>query len=109
MVHLVKKPRGRPARKSPDTRTSFERYAALKSVRHERAVIGISTFNSLPNVARVRQPVVEALFSISATTVWRRVKAGQLPAPSLNGRIASWSAGEIRAALEKIEGAPSHV
>ena len=31
-------------------------------------------FDSLPNAAHVRQPVVEALFACSSATIWRRVK-----------------------------------
>ena len=36
-------------------------------------------FDTLPDIAFVRQPVVEALFTYSATSVWRDVHAGRIP------------------------------
>lgn len=95
----IKKSRGRPARTEPDTRTAAERNACMAVIRRERATREVCAFNCLPDTARVRQPVVELLFSISQTTVWRRVKSGYIPPPRLDGRVASWSVGEIRAAL----------
>lgn len=38
-------------------------------------------FDSLPDLAFVRLPVVQALFACSRATVWRRVKSGRIPAP----------------------------
>lgn len=59
-------------------------------------------FDSLPDSANVRQPVVKALFACSASTIWRRVKAGTLPAPrKLSERVTAWNVGEIRQALSK--------
>lgn len=71
------------------------------SNRQLKAIQGASMFQELPDCARVRQPVVELLHGISSATLWRRVKSGQLPKPQLNGRVASWSAGEIRASLRE--------
>lgn len=60
----------------------------------------LRNFDSLPDSANVRQPVVEALFACSAATVWRRVKAGTLPSPrKLSERVTAWQVGEIRRAL----------
>jgi len=60
-------------------------------------------FNSLPDVAFVKQPVVEALFACSSPTVWRRVKSGKLPAPKKLGlRAIGWQVGELRRALENL-------
>jgi predicted DNA-binding transcriptional regulator AlpA len=57
-------------------------------------------FDSLPDSAHVRQPVVEALFSISAASVWRRVHSKVLPAPRKHGpRTTTWNVGELRAVL----------
>jgi predicted DNA-binding transcriptional regulator AlpA len=57
-------------------------------------------FDSLPNSANVRQPVVQALFGCSAATVWRMVKRGTLPPPrKLSERISAWNVGELRKAL----------
>lgn len=59
-------------------------------------------FDGLPDSANVRQPVVEALFACSGATVWRRVKAGTIPAPrKLSARISAWNVGELRQALRK--------
>ena len=57
-------------------------------------------FDSLPDSANVRQPVVEALFACSPATVWRSVKAGRIPAPwHPSPRIACWNVGMLRRAL----------
>jgi predicted DNA-binding transcriptional regulator AlpA len=59
-------------------------------------------FDSLPDSAHVRQPVVQALTSYSSATVWRRVKDGGLPRPhKLSERVTAWNVGELRAYLAK--------
>ncbi|MEC5397930.1 helix-turn-helix transcriptional regulator [Uliginosibacterium sp. H1] len=63
----------------------------------------LKCFDSLPDSASVRQPVVEALFSCSAATVWRRVRDGRIPQPrKLSDRVTAWNVGELRAALAKV-------
>lgn len=59
----------------------------------------LARFDSLPDVARVRLPVVCSLFAISAPTVWRRVKAGALPRPMKDGAATVWQVGQLRAKL----------
>ena len=60
----------------------------------------LKNFDLLPDSANVRQPVVEALLSCSAATVWRMVKRGTLPAPrKLSERITAWNVGALRKAL----------
>lgn len=60
-------------------------------------------FDSLPDSANVRQPVVEALFGCTASTVWRWAKAGKLPRPKkLGAGVTAWNVGELRAALRAI-------
>jgi predicted DNA-binding transcriptional regulator AlpA len=60
----------------------------------------LTEFDRLPDSAHVRQPIVQALFAISAPTVWRRVKSGRLPAPRRYGvRHSAWNVGELRRAL----------
>ena len=60
----------------------------------------LRNFDSLPDSANVRQPIVQALFACSAATVWRRVKAGTLPAPrKLSARVTAWQVGELRRTL----------
>lgn len=70
----------------------------------KRAAPGIPAalrnFDSLPDSANVRLPVVAALFACAGVTVWRRVKAGTLPAPrKLSERVTAWNVGELRLAL----------
>ena len=60
----------------------------------------LQNFDSLPDSANVRQPVVQALFSCSPATVWRMVKRGTLPAPrKLSERVTAWNVGELRKKL----------
>jgi prophage regulatory protein len=60
----------------------------------------IKNFDSLPDSAHVRLPTVEALFDISAATVWRRVKSGDLPKPRKYGaRTTAWNVAELRSVL----------
>ncbi len=60
----------------------------------------LKNFDSLPDSANVRLPVVTALKACSAATVWRMVKRGDLPAPrKLSERITAWNVGELRKAL----------
>ena len=62
----------------------------------------LKNFDSLPDAAHVRQPVVEGLYSCSGATVWRRVKDGTIPKPhKLSPRITGWNVGELRAARRK--------
>jgi predicted DNA-binding transcriptional regulator AlpA len=57
-------------------------------------------FDSLPDSANVRQPVVEALYCCSGATVWRGVKRGTIPAPrKLSPRVTAWNVGSLRRAL----------
>ena len=58
-------------------------------------------FDSLPDAAHVRQPIVERLFAYSSATVWRRVKDGRIPKPrKLSDRVTAWNVGELRRALQ---------
>jgi predicted DNA-binding transcriptional regulator AlpA len=60
----------------------------------------LKNFDSLPDSANVRQPVVEGLFSCSAATVWRMVKRGSLPTPrKLSERVTAWNVGDLRKTL----------
>jgi predicted DNA-binding transcriptional regulator AlpA len=59
----------------------------------------LKNFDSLPDSAHVRQPVVEGLWSCSGSTVWRMVKRGCIPPPhKLSERISAWNVGELRKA-----------
>lgn len=59
----------------------------------------LKNFDSLPEDARVRQPVVEALFGFSSATLWRRVKAGSIPQPLKDYGCTSWRVGDLRQSL----------
>jgi len=66
-----------------------------------RATVGESSnFDSLPNSAHVRLPMLEQLYGCSSASIWRHVKTGLIPAPRKFGaRITAWNVGELRAAL----------
>jgi predicted DNA-binding transcriptional regulator AlpA len=60
----------------------------------------LAQFDSLPDSAHVRLPVVAALNGISDPTVWRWVKAGRLPQPvKLGPNTTGWRVGDLRRAL----------
>lgn len=60
-------------------------------------------FDELPGSAYVRQPVVQALFACSASTVWRLVRSGVLPAPrKLGPRVTVWRVHDLRQAMESL-------
>jgi predicted DNA-binding transcriptional regulator AlpA len=64
-------------------------------------------FDSLPDAANIRQPVVQALFGCSPATVWRMVKRGALPAPrKLSERVTTWNVGELRKVLNSCANYP---
>ena len=59
----------------------------------------LEQFDSLPDSAYVRLPVVAALNGVSAPTVWRWVKAGRLPMPQkLGPNTTAWNVGDLRRA-----------
>lgn len=61
----------------------------------------LSDFDSLPNTANVRLPVVMGLYGVSAATVWRNIKNGNIPKPrKLTSRTTVFNVGELREALE---------
>lgn len=52
--------------------------------------------------AFLRQPQVLQLVPISPATLWRRVKAGEFPAPvKLGPRITAWEADAVRQWLDE--------
>lgn len=60
----------------------------------------LTNFDTLPDSASVRQPVVQALYACSAASVWRGVHAGRIPKPrKLSPRTTCWNVGELRQAL----------
>ena len=62
-------------------------------------------FDQLPDCARVRLPVVKALYACSPATVWRGVKEGRIPKPhKLSPRTTCWLVRDLRLALALVEG-----
>lgn len=63
----------------------------------------LENFKAAPDEAFVKIALVQSLFACSSATVWRRVKAGQLPAPvKLSERSTAWRVGDLRAALASL-------
>ncbi|MDE2370273.1 MAG: AlpA family phage regulatory protein [Burkholderiales bacterium] len=63
----------------------------------------LNNFDRLPDVARVRVPVVAALFGISEPTAWRWSREGKLPQPARHGaRMTTWGVGALRRALAEL-------
>lgn len=62
----------------------------------------LRNFDTLPDSANVRLPVVQVLYGgCSHATVWRNVKSGRIPAPrKLTARVTAWNVGELRRALK---------
>ncbi len=64
----------------------------------------LSGFDSLPDSAFINVGTVAALLGCSANTVWRRAKAGTLPAPVKTGQMSTrWKVGAIRTHLASLE------
>ena len=62
--------------------------------------IALENFDSLPDSANVRIPTVMRLYGVSAATVWRNIKNGNIPHPrKLTTRTTVFNVGELRAAL----------
>lgn len=60
-------------------------------------------FDQLPDSAYVKQPVVEALYTCSPATLWRRVGAGLIPPPDkLSPRSNGWKVGRLRKSLSEV-------
>jgi predicted DNA-binding transcriptional regulator AlpA len=63
----------------------------------------LSGFDTMPNAAFVRAPVVAALRGCSVNTVWRHSKQGLIPKPRKIGpQVTAWNVGELRAAMQEV-------
>ena len=60
----------------------------------------ICVISTAPENAKVRVGTVAELFGVSIPTIWRRARAGLLPAPHKIAGTTVWNAGDIRRALE---------
>ena len=64
-------------------------------------------FTSLPNEAFVRLYLLVAwrLIPFSASTLWRKVRRGEFPAPvRVSSQVTAWRVGDVRAWLKE----PTH-
>ncbi|BCN10298.1 hypothetical protein RPSD_21830 [Ralstonia solanacearum] len=59
----------------------------------------LKDFDGMPDVARVRMPVVAALYACCPRTVRNRVASGDIPPPEKIGGVLTWAAGDLRRAL----------
>lgn len=59
----------------------------------------LEQFNKAPDTAKARVNTVAALFGVSVPTVWRRARAGLIPAPHKIGGTTVWNVGDLRRAL----------
>ena len=65
--------------------------------RRSELPVAYEQFDRLPDTGYVNQRVVELLFDISSSTVWRRVRTGALPAPEKFGlKTTRWNVGKLR-------------
>ncbi len=77
-----------------------EEKAARSARRNSKALVTLSNFDSLPDSAYVRQPVVEVLYACSPATIWRWIKSGRIPPPKrLGERVTAWLVGDLRRSL----------
>jgi len=57
-------------------------------------------FDSMPDSAFIRLPVMQFLYGVSSASIWRGVKNGTVPKPvKLTERTTAWNVGQVRAAL----------
>lgn len=73
----------------------------------QRTTVAIPSFDELPDSALVRQsqlvrdpkhPTRPAPLPFSPATLWRKVKAGEFPAPlKLGAAITAWKVADVRA------------
>jgi predicted DNA-binding transcriptional regulator AlpA len=67
----------------------------------------VTSFDTLPDAAHVRFPVVATLYATSPSNVWRWVKDGRIPKPrKLGPQTTVWNVGDLRKALAGLSEAP---
>lgn len=60
----------------------------------------LRNFDSLPDAAYVRQPVVQALYACSSSTLWRMLRKNLIPQPRrFSARVTAWNVGGLRKSL----------
>jgi len=59
----------------------------------------LAAFDKLPDSANVDIKVVAGLYGSGISTVWAKLKRGEIPKSRKFGRSTRWQVGELRAAL----------
>lgn len=60
----------------------------------------LANFDQQPDSAYIRLPVVQRLYGVSGSTIWRGVNIGIYPKPKqLSVRCTGWNVGLVRADL----------
>lgn len=63
----------------------------------------LAAFDSLPDSALIDVRAYALLLDCSANTIWRRARAGMLPAPiRVSPQQTRWRVGEVRKALASL-------
>ena len=68
-------------------------------MKHQISSRATVEFDALPDTAFIRQNQLlsTSIVPFSASTLWRRVRAGRFPAPvKLGDQITAWQVGELR-------------
>lgn len=74
--------------------------AQLKRELTQSIPTALVNWESMPDSAFVRLPVMQGLYGVSAASIWRGVKRGSIPQPvRLSERCTCWNVGAVRAAL----------
>lgn len=56
-------------------------------------------FDALPDAAHVDVKTVATLYGCAVSTIWARLRRGQIPTPKHFGGSTRWNIGELKAAL----------
>lgn len=72
----------------------------LKTESNQNIPLALVNFDSMPDSAYIRLPIIKALYGVSSATIWRGVKNKTIPKPSkLTERTTAWNVGLVRADL----------
>ena len=82
---------------------------AATSTKAEDIPAAFKNFDSLPDSAFVRLPVVVLLDSSSPATIWRKIRKGTFPASvKLGENSTCWNVGALRRHYNAIMGSANH-
>ena len=64
------------------------------------------TVVTLPETGYIRQSLLLKLIPFSSSTLWRKVRNGEFPAPvKISANVTAWRAEDIRYWIDKVGGA----